>query len=248
MICPFATNYKVLEGNPFVYNAVTSEMTLAASLGKYMAKDTSVNQSIVLVKPLKKKDTLIYDAFRKAYLDEVVDRVKPKLIETTLTEFKKFLKSDGTNRVVFLTNDKGDASGLINAINKTSVKWNDFDIHVYGTSDWVNFDNIPTKYKNKFQLHFTNAYRLNYADESMKKVHRAYRSMYNSDMSKMAVQGFDVTMHFCKTMLLNHDQCIGLMNDIEMVQKGSENGFENQHGYFMKFKDYEIVKVAEFHD
>ncbi len=229
------------------YNAVTSEVTLVASMARFMAQDT-VKSQVILVRPNRLKDTAMYDAFRKAYLEVEMDGVKPKLIETTLLEFKKFMRSGQTNRIVFLTNAKGDANKLVNEINKTTVKWDDMDVRIYATNDWVDFENISSKYKNKFQLHYASPYLLDYDNERMKMVHRQYRQKYNADMSKMATQGFDVTMHFCMSMLMRQDPLPGLMNEIKMIQKGSNNGYENVNGYFMKFVDYNLVKVTQFND
>lgn len=247
MVCPFATNYKIVEGNPLVYEAVTSEVTLAKHLANHLMKDTSKNKQMILVKPSKKKDMVATEAFRQEYFGQDSVLFRKKVIETTIADLGTFLKQDIRNEVIFLSDDKGAVNNLINALNKASLTWKKENIVVYGTKDWMSFDNVPTKYKDKYQLHFMSPYDLDYSRKDFIPIQRKFREEFGTDMGKMSVQGFDVTMYFTQYFLLEQDVPNMLMNDFKLVQLGPKNGYENSKAYLMKFENYELHRVGEMH-
>lgn len=244
MICPFSTNYTIVKDNPLVFEAVTSDVTLAEGLAKHLLK-IAPNEQVILVKPKNKADQALYDAFRNQY----VTNSKKKLIETSIEDLGAFLQKDVKMNLVCLTTDKSSSLAFMNSLTKSASKYSDdLKLTVYGTKDWVNYDDITTKFKNKFHVHFATPFDFDYSKESNKALHKVYRQTYNSDMTKMAIQGFDVTLYFAEKFLLNKEPREGVMNDIKLVQKGWGNGFENKGGFIFKFENFEIIKVAKLND
>jgi hypothetical protein len=64
----------------------------------------------------------------------------------------------------------------------------------------------------------------------------------------MALQGYDVTMFFCQTLLMAKTPQKGIMNQFNMQQKGEGNGYENTNCIIMKHNDYGFVKLLELND
>jgi LysM repeat protein len=248
MVSPFATNYEVLRENPMVYEAVTSDVTLARGLAKTFLKDSSNKAPVLLVKPQSKKDVFAYEAFRNTYLNHEPGKDRAKIIECTIADFATFIQKDQKTRIVFLSNNKGQVNQLINAINKAIVKWSNSDVVLYGTKDWVNYDNISTKYKNRYQVHFASPYHLDYTRPDMIMANRTFRDKYGTDLSKVAAQGFDVTLYFCEKLLMEMTPASGLMNKMIMCPVGPTDGFENTFGVLIRYDNYELKKVLEFHD
>ena len=87
-----------------------------------------------------------------------------------------------------------------------------------------------------------------YENETTKDLARLYRRTYNADMSKMAVQGYDVMLFFCLKYLLGKNPERGIMSNFNMVQKGAGNGFENNNCFILQQQDFEIVKIVETND
>jgi LysM repeat protein len=247
MVCPFATNYEILRDNPFIYEAVTSDITLSEGLAKYLAR-TSKNEQVLLIKPTSEKDLTCYEAFRSAYIKESMKTKSPKLMETTQEDYATFIKPDVNTKLVFLSSDKTESMEFVNSLNKAAYKANNGQLSLFGTKDWVNFSAISSKYKNKYNFQFATSFDLNYNDERVKNFHKKFRVQFSADLSKMVLQGFDVTTYFCQTLLMQKAPKKGLMNDINMVQKGANNGFENTKCLIVKQEEYEIIKVAEINE
>mgnify|MGYP003663654265 CR=1 FL=1 len=247
MVCPFATNYEILRDNPFIYEAVTSEVTLSEGLAKHLLRNFGEEQ-VILVKPTDPQDMNSYDAFRNAYIRDTTRTKGPKLMETTFEDFSTFIKSDVNTHIVYLTNDKAQAMEFVNNVNKSGYKSGTGKITIYGTKDWANFSNVSAAYKNKFNFQFATSFDLNYENERTKNFHKKFRTAYSADLTKMAIQGFDVTLYFCQTLLLQKKPSSGLMNKIKMEQKGLGNGYENTNCIIVRQVDYELIKVAEIND
>lgn len=247
-ICPVSANSEILKGNPFVDAAIPSDITLIEGAAKYIL-NMNINSQLVLVKPTSAKDILLYDSFRASFLNSPLRTggLRPKLIETNLQDFKAYIKSEGNTLFIMPTLEEGTAKKFMNTLVSSTSNLNG-SITVFGTKEWLNFDQISGTYKNKFNLHFSSPNDLNYSYDSTKKIVKKYRKTYGADMSKMAVQGFDVILYFSSKYLLDQDPSVGVMSDVKMLQKGEGNGFENNNCYILKQEDFEIIKLAETYE
>ncbi len=242
-VCPVASNAAILKNNQFVYSSVPSDMTLMEGAAKYLLS-LNLKDQLVLVKPTNSKDQLLYESFRQSFLNLPSKGMRPKLIEISVTDVKAYVKKGLNTYFVVPTNDKSTALKFINTLNSCTKNFTGV-ISVLGTKEWVNFDEISGEYKNKYNFQFPSPNDFNYSYESIKEVMKIYRKNYNSDMSKMAVQGFDVPFFFISKYLLGKEMSEGLMTNFEMFQKGNGNGFENGNVYILKQQDFEITKIYE---
>ena len=242
-VCPVAANMEVLKDNPFVFAAIPSDITLFEGAAKYLLTNPDKSQ-IVLVKPTNAKDIALYNSFRSAFLNLPYSGVRPKLIETNLQDFKTYIKKDGNTFFVVPTIDEVTAKKFMNALIASSNNVNG-TISVFGSKEWLTFDEISVSNKNKFNFHFSAPNDFNYTNESTKKLAKKYRKTYGADMPKMAVQGFDVVLYFCIKYLLDEKPQDGVMSNMKMVQKGKSNGYENNNCYILKQQDFEIIKLME---
>jgi len=247
MVCPFATNYEILRDNPFIYEAVTSDITLSEGLAKHLLKNRG-NDQVILIKPTAAQDLNCYEAFRSAYMRDTTRKQGPRLMESTLEDFATFIKANANTHLVYLSNDKAEAMEFVNNVNKSAYKSGTGKLTIYGTNDWANFSNISSDYKNKYNLQFATSFDLNYHSERTKTFQRKYRLNYSADLSKMAIQGYDVTMFFCQTLLMQKKPTSGLMNTIRIEQKGAGNGYENTQCFIVKQVEYDLIKVAQVNE
>jgi hypothetical protein len=245
-ICPVASNSDILKDNPYVYAAIPSDITLIEGAAKYLLNRTSREQ-LVLVKPILEKDIVLYDKFRAAFLSLPCKGVRQKLIETTLTDFKTYVKKGVNTTFIIPTTDETSSKKFMNSLIASSNNVNS-DITVFGTKEWINFDDINGAYKNKYNFQFSAPNDFNYSHEKTKELAKKYRKNFNADMSKMSVQGFDVILFFASKYLLKTKTSDGVMSDFNLVQKGAGNGFENNNSFILKQQDFEIVKIADTND
>lgn len=241
MVCPVACNASVIKENPRVYCAVPSDATLLSGLADYTLKNNS-RDHIILIKSTSEKDKAMYESYRSTFLNAPYTGTRPKMIEATLENYTSFMKKGVKIVLVFPTNDKTLAMKFINSLNKIADKYNDY-ITIYGTKEWVGFEDIKSHYKNKYHFHYSGPVDLNYKYPQTERLHRKYRSSYNSDMTKMSVQGFDVIFYFCSSLLMDRTNSDMVMNHFVMTQKGLTNGYENSNCYILKQEEFELINV-----
>ncbi|MDB0062972.1 LysM peptidoglycan-binding domain-containing protein [Crocinitomicaceae bacterium] len=248
MVCPVATSYEILRNNPFVYEAVTSGVTLNEKLAKYIAA-THNNEQIILVTPNSEKDKVLSQSFRNGFnaLSENQDSL-PKIIETTTEDFATFIKPKTNYHVVYLCSDKTEVGLFLSNLNQTTIANESCGVTVYGTKDWENFSNLTDKHLAKFKVHYATPYDLNYKNDRTKNFDKSYRKSYRTQVSKMALQGYDVTMFYCQSLLMGKTPRKGIMNNFIMEQKGEGNGYENTNCVILKHNGYSFVKLKEMND
>ncbi len=242
MICPVAIPSGVLQDNPFVYAMVPSDITLVEGEATYILKNYS-KDAIILVKPTSDKDMAMYNAFRKRFADTPYTGVRPKLIEATIDNFTDYIRKGGKTTIVIPATDKATVLKFMSALNKAAFRMGSGAITVFGTKEWIAFDDIKGQYKNKYSFHFSSPNDFNYGYERTKEVLRKYRRAYNTDFTKMSAQGFDVFMYVGNTMLLNKPSRQGVMNCIVMQQVAENSGFENTNCYMIYQEEYELVNA-----
>ena len=242
LVSPLFSATKILEENPYIYNAVNSDITLIEGSAKYLAENKRADQ-IVLIK-VDAKDDELYQAFRAKFLQSLPSGSKVKLLECSQSEMGNYIKKGGNTILVVPSRDKVFSTRFINNLDKVSSKAGSGTISVFGTKDWANNDDIKGYYKNKFNLHFATPYDFNYSYDPTKKLLKKYRVKYNSDLSKYGVQGFDVSLYFLADFLLNKTIPTGVMNKISMKSVGSGSGYENKTCFILKQVDYEMIQVG----
>ncbi len=245
-ICPVASNAAILKNNPFVYAAIPSESTLMEGAAKYVLS-LNLKDQLILVKPTSSKEQALYDSFRQSFLNLPSKGMRPKLIESSLSDVKTHLKKGVNTFFVVPSNDKSLALKFINTLN-ANVSSSSGSITILGTKEWMNYDEISGDYKNKYNLQFPSPNDFNYNYDATKVVMKQYRREYSADLTKMAAQGFDVTFYFCANYLLGKEPDQGIMTNFEMFQKGNGNGFENGNVSILKQQDFELIKIYEVHD
>jgi LysM repeat protein len=242
MICPVSVNVSVLKNNQFVYNAVPSDATLMKGFAEYTLNNNSKDQ-VIIIKSTNEKDLIMYESFRNTFISSPFVGVRPKLIEATMDNYMSFMRKGVNNILVFPTNEKSLAVKFMNKLSTSSNKFSDENIFVYGTKEWVNFDDVKPHYKNKYNFHYASPNDLNYKYTETEQLHLKYRSAYNSDMTKMAVQGFDVLYFFTTSLLLDKKDNDMIMNQFVLKQNGSGNGYENSNVFIIEQENFELINV-----
>lgn len=246
MVSPLNQSTAVLKDNPYVYNAVDSDITLIEGAARYIAVNKTSDQ-IVLVK-VDAKDDELYQAFRQKFLKSLPAGSKLKLLECSQADMGNFIKKGGSTIFVVPSRDKVFSTRFMNSLEKASAKAGSGKITVFGTKDWLNNDEIKGYYKNKFTLHFASPYDFNYSYDASKRLLRKYRVKYNADLSKYGTQGFDVSLYFIQKFLLGKDSENGVMNRFAIENVGNGSGYENKTCFIMKQENYELIQLEVIHD
>ncbi len=240
MVCPVAINATVLKNNPYVYSAIPSDATLMKKLAEHLMNNSNSDQLILVKSPIE-KDNVLYDSFRSNFLKLAAQKGESmKVIEATLENYTTFIRKGNRVVIVVPTNEKVTAVKFMNSLNEASAKLDAELISIYGTKEWMNMDEIKASFRNKFHFHFSSPNDLNYSYETTATLLKKYRTKYRADLSKIAVQGYDVFAYFCSLLMLEDKSIPLVMNNFNLVQLGNTNGFENEHAFVLKQSDFEL--------
>ena len=74
----------------------------------------------------------------------------------------------------------------------------------------------------------------------MIELNRTFRREYNTDMSKMSVQAYDVFLFYCSSFFLENKKPNLMMNNFRMEQLSESDGYENQNVFILEQEEFEL--------
>jgi LysM repeat protein len=238
MVCPISLPTALIQNNKFVTLSVPSEATQQSELAIFALNNTEAEQ-FILIKPTGEKDQVAYSSFRNAFITAPFTGNRPKLIDATLENYTTFLRKGVKTVIVFPASDKLQVLKFMNSLNASKADGQFID--VYGSREWMNFDEMKASFRNRFHFHFASPNDLNFTYEKTERFLRKYRMAYNADLSKMAAQGFDVTLHFLSGLFMTPSE-EGIMNAFDLIQKGIGNGYENGRVFIIRQEEYKLIR------
>ena len=242
MVSPIVGTTTYLKSNPFVINATSSDITLAKKLATYIYKNHQTEQ-VILVK-VGQKDNELYQAFRSAFM-----KLGPKKIyEVSEKEINSITKKGKNLVFVVLSRDRVFATTIANKLMNIASKSNAPQINLFGTRDWLNFDDIPGEAKNSLNFQYCASVNFDLTSSEVKKLKRNYKSKYNAPLTKYGAQGFDITMYFVQEYILKTKSDQGVINHFQIKDTLDGNGKENEACFIFKQDDFKIVKIAEVYE
>ncbi|GAB5419238.1 MAG: hypothetical protein Crog4KO_32820 [Crocinitomicaceae bacterium] len=247
MVVPVRAETSLLEGNRLVHAAVPSDITLMRKMGEYIALNHTSDR-VILVKPKKEADMPLYDAFRDAYNSTESEVPKAALNETTQESVKNLMTKTTDNILIFPTNNSFHADKFVSTVSRSDFRARKGGIYIYGTKDWVDFENINNDFKNRYNFRFVSSTHRDYYTDLMMEVNKNYRLRYETDMSMYAVQGYDILLKMCSDFFLDGAPVHLLASDFDLKQISAADGFENNHIFVIEQEDYELINVELLED
>jgi LysM repeat protein/ABC-type branched-subunit amino acid transport system substrate-binding protein len=242
LVSPIVATTSYLKNNPYVYNASTSEITLVKKMAKYVYS-AHLNDQVILVK-VGPKDEELYNAFRSSFLA----KGNKKLYETTEKELSSFVKKGKNIVFVVLSRERVFSTKIADKIHLLALKPTSPDITLFGLKEWAYFEDIPAEVKNKLHFHYSASVNFDTKSEEVKVLKDLYKQKYNTQLTKYAAQGFDVTMNYISQFFLNKQNNKGVINHFvsKSIMEGS--GFENTACFIFKQEDFVVTKIAEVNE
>ena len=152
-----------------------------------------------------------------------------------LPEFESTLSTGNINHVVVASNSEAFVSDVLRNLNLLRSR-SQFNIKVYGTPQWRNFESVDVAYYHQMNLNISMQYYIDYSREQTKGFLAKFRALYNSEPSPYAFQAYDIAYYFLhntwnegKLFLenANHFQSEMLQSDYNFVRDGKNNGYIN---------------------
>ena len=239
MVSPISLPTALIQNNRFVTLSVPSEVTQQSDLALFALKNSEAEQ-FILIKPSGEIVHIAYSSFRNSFTTAPFTGNRPKLIDATLENYSTHLRKGVQTVIVFPASDKLQALKFMNSLNSSKADAQFID--VYGSREWLTFDEMKASFRNRFHFHFASPNDLNFTYEKTERFLRKYRVAYNADLSKMAAQGFDVTYCFVAEQLMGIEANEGVMNAFNLIQKGTGNGYENGKVFIIRQEEYKLIR------
>ena len=240
MVCPINVDKKLLRNNTNIYASVPSDVTLFNGLAKNLV--ASNYDRVVLIRPSDSDGALIAETFKTAYLDLAVNGQSPSISEADEVNFKDFVKKGKRVAFVYPTEDKLKVIKFMSRLNSAAILSKEDEVTIFGTKDWVKFEEINNVYKNKYNFHYPGPNYLDYYSNDLIEMNRNFRSRFNTDLSKFSIQAYDITTFFSFYLFGLESAPKSLMNQFMIEQIDDGDGFENRSVFIVEQENFELIK------
>ena len=235
-VFPVSVPYSFLNENKYAYALTPTNEFLTEILANYIYQ-IHENQQIVLIKGEKQEDQIYYDSFLSAFRQLPTKTSRPRIIEASWNDYKKYEKLGTSVFYVFLSTEKDKVISLLTTYSSKDL------VSIFGLKDWAEIKEVNSEIKNKFRFYYASPSYFSYKEQSITPFHKQFRSKYAVDLTKIACLGYDATLNITSLLLLGKKQDSGLISRYDFVQTSVGNGFQNKNGFILKFTDFESIKV-----
>ncbi len=259
LVCPFGYTNRILLNNPYVAKAITSSSLMIEEVSRFVASRYA-GQNIILVDGKGKKEEGVVNLYRKQLTEKLARNASRDSLHYVKTEsysgnaYIQKLQKDKINVFIVPSNDFSFVSSFFSNLNNLSIKaqYKDYRIVIFGTDEWLKYDDIEASYKNKFSLHVPSPVYVNYSDTATIPFIRAFRSKFQTDPDRYAMMGFDLAYFFLSGYIregkgfiqkLESYQSDDMVNTRFRFRKVNENGgYLNTNVYILKYENFRLIK------
>ncbi len=254
IINPMTDRRNILENNPYVFKLKPSVNNQAQCVAEYIL-NTYPGANILLIHNNKDADRKTADIFKKELNQIFRER---KLKENSFRELifnqvglgglqSKLLK-DKPNVVLAITDNE---IFVTNFVSKLSTIDN-YNIILFATPKWKNYDKIETEYFQKLNLHLYEPWFVNYDDSQVQSFVQQFRNKYKGEPDEFGFMGFDIANYFVVALQTYGSDFPANINDINVKimhtryrfeRLGENGGFENTFINIYKLENYKYVGV-----
>jgi LysM repeat protein/ABC-type branched-subunit amino acid transport system substrate-binding protein len=236
IVFPVSVPSSFLNENSYAYALTPTNEFLVQLLAENVYQ-THENQQIILIKSEKQEDQILYNSFLKTFKEMPPKASRPRVIEATWSDYKKYEKLGSNIFFVFLSTEKEKVLTLLSSYaNKENIT-------LFGVKEWAEFKEINSEINNKFSFYYASPSYFSYKDQAIIPFHKQFRSKYGADLTKVACLGYDATMNIASYLLLGKKSNQGLISGYDFVQSEPKNGYQNKNGFILKFEEFESKKV-----
>lgn len=233
---PVSVPTSFLTGNPFAYALTPTNEILGSNLANFIYQIHD-NQQIVIIKGEKSEDEIYYDSFLSSFRQLPNKSTRPRIIEATWNDYKKYEKLGANVFFIFLSTEKEKVITLLNAYSSRE------NISLFGLKEWTDFKEVNSEIKNKFKFYYASPSYFSFKEPSIIPFHKQFRSKYGADLTKVGCLGYDATYNITAMLLLDKKKNLGLISSYDFQQNKPGNGYQNKNGFILKFEDFESSKI-----
>ena len=167
-------------------------------LGLWVKEETGDNDKIILITEKGASSVTAAVAIRSALARQELtyDIVSYAIVDgrTVPATLQETMVKDGVNRVVVASESEAFMSDVV--LNLGIMLGKGFDIVMYAPSKARTFDTIDGSAYHNLSLHICCSYHVDYSSAKVDRFVRAYRSLFHTEPSQFAFQGYDTATYF----------------------------------------------------
>ncbi len=262
LVCPVNQHNQFLINNPFITELKTSKPAQTNYLAQFLANNRN-SENVICVSGKTAKEKYLANLFSENFGKALVGKSNNYRAGASSFNLVSFSSMKGfdiklvkgrKNVIVLPILDKAMATSFFTQLNiiLSKSRMKDYEVEVYALDNFLEYDQIETALKMKYNLHVTSSSFLDYKDEKVIKFIKRYRSEFGSEPSVSSFMGFDAAFfhavglkYFGKNYSSHYDQIkVPLLQSSYQLKKNEMNsGFENQSVFILAYKDFELIKV-----
>ncbi len=262
-IIPVPVSNKALFNNPFITKATASVHTQITYMAQFVAKNYHQENVILVKNKNTSRENDNYAAFLKAFNTEVkkyAGRTHDSIRSTnmgsgsSLTGVESLMSATKVNVIVVPSEDLGHVSSFVTKLNTTGNKnpYTKYQIKVFGLEEWLTFETIDEKFKNRYNFHLCTGSFIDYTQPEINKFIRQYRSSFGTDPDSYAFNMFDAAFVNLKGLFLygkgyagqyQHLNDNGLSFNSQYRKVDANSGYENGAVRIIQYDNYRVKVV-----
>jgi len=247
-VSPVSQNNRVLFGNPYALKTTASVTTQMEQLADFVIKKHP-RKKVLVVSSANPKDVAFVNAFRKTY-DTLRNASGNDTVQVLrgIGNLSASLMYGDTTVLIIPTNSQTYVTDLTRALNGIAEK---NKLIVYGTSAWLNYENLDFEYLQAIQLRFPTPYFIDYDSPAVKKVRLDYQRAYGGDVNMYVMMGYDLAWYFGDALYrhgtgfhakLPELKSSGLQQRFDFFRSDAGSGYENRGMHVVKMEEYKLLK------
>ena len=152
-------------------------------------EESGADQELVnVIKDILSKNHIIY----KEFIHKVTKGVDIR------GELSQMLTHRQNNQVIVASTNEAFVSDVLSNLYLVQTR-NDCPVTLYGNARWRNFD-VDLEYYHNMNLHLSTTNYIDYQDPIVKRFIERYRSLYRTEPTPYAYQGYDVGFYFLNAL------------------------------------------------
>ena len=258
IVLPFKSDASVLHDNPYVFKAVSSNMTLIDGSVDYIV-DRHAHHNVIILKPYTDADKALYERAKSRFNERIttVTSYNQAIVELGLgssggRDLNGQMKKDTTNVVIVPSNDMKFITSAMNRLNKVmnlNPYAKNLRIVVFGFEDWNKYDDIDVLHRNRLNMHYSTYRFVDYNRGQGLEFVKAFRAHTGIDPTVYSSQGFDVGMYFLSALYTkgtNFENGLGshrmnlVQNDFQFNSIAEGSGYENVSVSIIRYSNFEL--------
>lgn len=254
MVSPLSRRDKILEYNPFLFQANPSFSVLTQASSQHFAKLYESNITVIHSGSNEEKELIkIYkkNLIRSFFYDNNIEEVVFKEVNYTTKGVKGIdhaLSLGLHNIIVIPSSDEVFITNVVNQI-MTLLKSKHYSITLFGLPSWERLKNIDIEFLQKLNLHYPASSCLDHDNSDVQLFITKFTEAFNTEPTKFSFQAYDIGMYFLSALKqygkyfqfcisdVENELPTGIFLDLKFARVKENCGFENKGAFLLYYDD-----------